>query len=152
MAIKDCPVVVFCDNLDAHCWDEVLDECTRAKVLVVFVVPPGCIDAMQPIDAGIGRCIRIYHIGQVLDAWRMVNENLEKWESGFTASERRVLMANLLVEAATKVLQQDDSLRVGCFERTGCFLLYVKPDKEPRCKSEAPRLEATVLNPNCSSS
>jgi hypothetical protein len=73
------PVMLFADNLDAHCWEEDLNEFARANVLVVFVVP-GCTDAIQPIDAGIGQSIRIY-IGQELDAWLMVNDNLDKWES-----------------------------------------------------------------------
>jgi hypothetical protein len=124
------PVMLFADNLDAHCWEEDLNEFARANVLVVFVVP-GCTDAIQPIDAGIGQSIRIY-IGQELDAWLMVNDNLDKWESGFTASERRVLMTNLLARAVTK-LQGDDSLRVKCFERTGC-LLRLNADMEHDAK------------------
>ncbi len=47
------------------CKCQVLYEVARVNVLVVFVVP-GCTDAIQPIDAGIVRSIRIY-IGQGLD-------------------------------------------------------------------------------------
>jgi hypothetical protein len=57
-----------------------LNEFARSNVLVVFVVP-GCTDAIQPIIAGIGRSIRIY-IGQELDTWLMINDNLDKWEKG----------------------------------------------------------------------
>eukprot|EP00978_Attheya_sp_CCMP212_P030234 scaffold110430_cov70-Attheya_sp.AAC.2 len=52
----------------------------------------------------------------------MINDNIDKWEKEFTASEeRRVMMTNLLARAVTKV-QGDDSLHVKCFERTGCVL------------------------------
>eukprot|EP00978_Attheya_sp_CCMP212_P022979 scaffold69515_cov58-Attheya_sp.AAC.4 len=60
-------VLLFADNLDAHCWEEVFNEFAQSNVLVLFVVP-GCTDAIQPIDAGIGWSIRIY-IGQELDTW-----------------------------------------------------------------------------------
>jgi hypothetical protein len=135
-------VLLFADNLDAHCWEEVLNEFARANVLVVFVVP-GCTDAIQPIDAGIGRSIRIY-IGQELDTWLMINDNLDKWEKGFTASERRVMMTNLLARAVTKV-QGDDSLRVKCFERTGCLLrLTADMEHDAKVKPQGLKLPYSI--------
>eukprot|EP00978_Attheya_sp_CCMP212_P003568 scaffold7487_cov33-Attheya_sp.AAC.1 len=50
-------VLLFADNLDAHCWEEVLNEFASTNVLLVVFVIPGCTDAIQPIDAGIGRSI-----------------------------------------------------------------------------------------------
>ena len=88
---------------------------------------PGCTDAVQAIDAGIGRSIRIY-VGHELDAWLEVEGNLEKWENGLKAKERRILMTHWLASANKKILDNDD-LRESCFERTGMLLkLKAGPD------------------------
>jgi hypothetical protein len=92
---------------------------TRCYVFVFFCVPQ-CTDSIQAIDAGIGRSLRI-HIGHELDSWLSDDNNLDKWESGFSAAQRRVLMTHLLAKAVKKV-NDDDSLRIGAFERTGSLI------------------------------
>ena len=53
------PVLLIYNNLDAHCYVEVLTIFGEANIFVFFVVPT-CTDAIQAIDAGIGRLIQIY--------------------------------------------------------------------------------------------
>ena len=81
---------------------------------------PNTTESIQPIDAGYGRSLRC-NIGESLDAWLMEESNLEKWEGKMTASERRVLLSNLVGEANEKALNDDD-MRFNCFVRTGCLL------------------------------
>ena len=140
----DRPVLLICDNLDAHCCDKVLKIFGDANVFVFFVVP-GCTDSIQPIDAGVGRLVRIY-IGQALDDWLMCNDNLEKWESGFSASERRVLISNFLA-AAMEQLKVNEEIRVSSFERTGC-LLQLNPNEEEDSKVKPQGLRLPYLLPS----
>ena len=79
-------------------------------------------DLIQPIDAGIGRSIRIY-VGHALDKWLSVDDNLDLWEGTLSASERRILMSHFLAEAMEIMLSKDKShIRIGAFERTGCLI------------------------------
>ena len=66
-------------------------------------------ESTQTIDTGHSRSVR-YHIGKLLCEWLVIDENLEKWESKLTASERRVLMTNLVTEANDLVLFDDHML------------------------------------------
>lgn len=137
-------VLMFCDNLDAHCWEEVLACFASHHVFVVFFVA-NCTDGLQPIDAGIGRSVRI-NVGHELDAWLMEGDNLDKWEAGFKAKERRVLMTNFLASAAMKA-EQDDQLRRGCFERTGCLIrLDPSPEHDAKIKPQGLRLPYVIPN------
>jgi hypothetical protein len=69
----------------------------EANVFMCFV-PPGCTDSTQAIDAGAGRSTRVY-VGDKLDKWLEVDGNLEKWEKGLKAKERRILMTHWLAAA-----------------------------------------------------
>ena len=64
-----------------------------------------CTDLIQPIDAGIGRSIRIY-VGHALDRWLSIDDNLDKWEGKLKASEQRVMMTNFLASAMKKFYQK----------------------------------------------
>jgi hypothetical protein len=37
----DMPVLLFCDNLDAHCWDDVLKVFADVDMFALFLVPGG---------------------------------------------------------------------------------------------------------------
>ena len=65
----------------------------------------------------------------------MIDDNLEKWESKLTASERKVLMKNLVAEANDLALM-DDRMRVGCFRRTGLLMDYVKSECDDDIKPQ----------------
>ena len=130
----DDAVLLFADNLDAHCHRPVLDIFAQANILVWFVVP-GCTDLIQPIDASIGRSIRIY-VGHALDRWLSIDDNLDQWEGKLKASEQRVMMTNFLASAMKKILSEEKrSVRIGSFRRTGCLIELhnrelTQPDRE----------------------
>ena len=53
-------------------------------------------------------------------------DNIERWESKMTAGERRILSIGFLDKAMWKVMTQEhETMRVGCFERTGCLLTFI---------------------------
>ena len=83
-------------------------------------LPPNLTEAIQPIDAGYGRSMRSC-IDSLLDDWLMVDKNLDKWEAGMTAGERRLLISNF-VDRANQITLKRDKMRVGCFIRTGCLM------------------------------
>ena len=87
-----------------------LDIFTQANIFVWFVVP-GCTDLIQPIDAGIGRTIRMY-VGHALDRWLLIDDSLNEWEGKLKASERRVMMTNFLTSARKKIYQKRKNLSV----------------------------------------
>jgi hypothetical protein len=61
----------------------------------------------------------------------MDEDNLAKWETKLTSCERRVLMTDLISRAMKHVTSDDqDDMRIGCFERTGCLLTYLPSSDE----------------------
>ena len=99
---EDVWVILFCDNLKAHIHPAVKEIFGNAKVFLCFL-PPNMTNFIQPIDAGLGRTVRIY-ITHILDEWLMGDENMESWESKMTASERRILLSHFVAEAMAKVM------------------------------------------------
>ena len=85
----------------------------------------GCTDAIQPVDAGLGREVKRC-IGQISGEWLDTEANLDRWEGAkgcktLEAWERRVLMAQWANEAWKRVCARPNMLR-RYFERTGCHL------------------------------
>ena len=107
--------------MDAHVCDETKKVLSDGNVFL-FCLPPTVTEAIQAIDAGYGRSVRCA-IGRLLNEWLMAGDNIERWESekGMTAAERRVLISSL-VSKANKSSLANDSMRIGCFERTGMLL------------------------------
>ena len=69
-------------------------------------------------------------IGRALDAWLLVNDNLRKWESKMTASERRILITWWVAKGMDFIMHEDqEGMRVGCFERTGCLITFLVSDE-----------------------
>ena len=128
---EDVWVLLFCDNLKAHLDEEVKIIFGDAKVLL-FYFPPNMTNFIQPIDAGLGRSVRIA-IGNYLDLWLMDADNMERWESKLTAGERRILSIGFLGQAMRKIMTADyDDMRVGCFERTGCLMTLIANNEYDR--------------------
>ena len=124
-------VLLFCDNLKARLDEEVKRIFGDAKVLL-FYFPPNMTNFIQPIDAGLGRSVRIA-IGNYLDLWLMDADNMERWESKLTAGERRILSIGFLGQAMRKIMTADyDDMRVGCFERTGCLMTLIANNEYDR--------------------
>ena len=89
---------------------------------MVWSVVPGCTDLIQPIDAGIGRSVRIY-VGRALDRWLSIDDNLDEWEGKLSASDRRVMMTNFLATAMDTILSEEKKeVCIGSFLRTGCLI------------------------------
>ena len=85
---------------------------------------PTCINLIQPIDAGIGSSISI-SVRHNLDKWLSVEENLEAWEGGLSAKERRILMTNLLTGVMLTILSDEKkNVRIGSFARTGRLIEF----------------------------
>lgn len=82
--------VLFADNLDAQTCDEFKTAVSNAKA-IVYNLAAGCTDEIQPVDAGYGREVKRQY-GVEMAKWLQNDENLDKWEEGMTASERRILM------------------------------------------------------------
>ena len=89
---------------------------------MVWSVVPGCTDLIQPIDAGIGRSVRIY-VGHALDRWLSIDDNLDEWEGKLSASDRTVMMTNFLATAMDTILSEEKKeVCIGSFLRTGCLI------------------------------
>ena len=115
---------MFYDNLYAHLDEEVKQIFGDGKVLL-FYFPPNMTNFIQPIDAGLGRSIRI-EIGNSLDLCLNDADNMERWESKLTAGERRIISIGFVGQAMRKIMTAKyDKLRVGCFERTGCLITLI---------------------------
>ena len=106
--------LLTCDNLDAHICDSTKEITSKDGRVFLFCFPPAVTEAVQPTDAGHGRSIRSA-IGRELDKWLEKDENLEIWERGMTAGERRVLISDFVAAANDETLHRDE-LRVGCFK------------------------------------
>ena len=96
----------------------------EARFFLCFF-PPNMTNFIQPIDAGLGRSVRI-KIGHYLDKWLMSAGNMECWESKMTASERRIVTSLFISKAMKDIMSEDyDAMRVRRFEKTGCLITWL---------------------------
>ena len=84
---------------------------------------------IQPIDAGLGRCVRV-SIGFFLDKWLVMDDdNMEKWETNaMTAPERRIFISELVGAKVMEYVMTDDTMahmRISAFRRTGCLITKI---------------------------
>ena len=105
---KDVWMIAFCDNLKAHVSDEVRAIFGRGRVFLCFF-PPNMTHMVQPIDAAIGRSLRI-NIGRGLDKWLMDGENMMKWEAKMTAGERQILVIKLVEDAMDFIMAPEQNV------------------------------------------
>ena len=120
-------MLLFCNNLGAHVRDDIRKSFGDNKVFFCYF-PPGMTNFIQSIDAGLGRSVRIY-VGNFMDKWLMIEENMERWESKWTAAERRIMISKWVGNAMQFVMQpNNDSACIGAFERTGCLLTWIPND------------------------
>ena len=90
---------------------------------------------MQEIDANYSRCI-CCAIDCLLDEWLIADDNLEKWEEGkLAASDRHVLMSNLVTKA-NDIALENDNIRVGYFVRTSRLIEFAKSDVDKLIKPQ----------------
>jgi hypothetical protein len=137
----DLPVLLICDNLKAHLNPRVKEIFGNANIFL-FCLPPNITESLQPIDAAYGRSLRLA-IGRLLDQWLMIDDNLQSWEGKMKASERRVLMTNLVAAATEECLKNDD-MRVGCFQRTGCLMELHKAASDDLIKPQGVKSKIVI--------
>ena len=69
---------------------------------LVWLLPPGCTDEVQPVGAGCGRLLKV-EVGKELDLLLDQNDSLDKWDTNsISSSERRVLIARWVSNAAER--------------------------------------------------
>jgi hypothetical protein len=105
------------DNLDAQLQPNYIRKLKNMGVVSRWLLA-GHTDYVQPVDAGLGRQLKIY-IGQEMDEWLDDDDNLEKWEdNSLTASDRRVLLTHWTAAAWAKAYAKPETVHA-YFEHTG---------------------------------
>ena len=112
--------VLFVDSLHAQTTEEFKKIGREGANILTYHTCLGMTDWGQPIDNGYGLRVR-KEVGRLQDQWLQSEDHLEKWESGLTASERRVLMTHWVGDAVQKV-NTDRAFIRKCFQHTGCEL------------------------------
>ena len=112
--------VMFADNVYFQTEEE-FHEALRTKCnTVVYMLPENRTHKIQPIDAGVGWLVK-KKIGNEMEKWLEVKENLDKWHDHISAKERRILLTKWLGQAWEEVKKYKGFLRKS-FERTGCLM------------------------------
>ena len=112
--------VIFADNVSFQLRKEFHEACREKCNATVYMLPENQTDKVQPIDAGNGRLMKL-KIGNALDMWLDVNENIEKWHGKMSAKERRILMTKWAGDAWDEVKRNNDIFRKA-FQCTGCLM------------------------------
>lgn len=87
----------------------------------VHLLPSGCTDEVQPIDAGIGRLVKKY-MNDALEEWLSDPVHFQQWITGIPATERRVLITHWLGKAWHKLICEIDIEKI--VRKTGCLMTY----------------------------
>ena len=83
---------MFADNLVAQTTDDVESVLMPQSNTSLRLLPAGCTDEIQPIDAGYGRLLKV-HVGKALAKWLLDADHVELWESNkLTPSQRRTFI------------------------------------------------------------
>ncbi|XP_065060635.1 uncharacterized protein LOC135687930 [Rhopilema esculentum] len=120
VADKSKESVIFADNVSFQLRKEFHEACRTKCNAVVYMLPEYQTDKVQPIDAGIGRFMKL-KIGNALDKWLEIDEKVEKWHGKMSAKERRILMTKLAGDAWDEMQHYKDIFRKA-FKRTGCLM------------------------------
>ena len=113
--------VLFLDNLGCQMTEEFHATCRELASTVVYPLPPEETDKCQPIDQGEGFLIKKL-MGKELDKHLEESDNLEKWQSSFSASERRILLTEWLGSAWELINSEYPGNRKKLFQRTGLLM------------------------------
>ena len=110
--------ILFTDNLYAQTTDEfnriLHEECNT----LLWLLPPGTTDELQPVDAGYGRLLKV-DAGKDLDEWLGKDDNLSQWETNaLSAGERRILLTQFIGEAI-ECIDARPGYHFRLFEKTG---------------------------------
>eukprot|EP00903_Cladosiphon_okamuranus_P021062 g19348.t1 len=116
--VPDEQTVLLADNLHGQTSEKFREYLYKECNTLLWLLPAGCTDELQPVDAGMGRRMKT-GMGRQLDSWLEHGENLQQWEDGtLTASERRVLMTRWVAEVIEEI-NADQEYRFRLFDKTG---------------------------------
>ena len=94
--MKNKQFILFADSLHGQTTDEFKSVLVQQCNTLLWRLPAGYTDEIQPIDAGYGRLFKV-HMSNALDKWLLDPDNVEFWESNkLTASQPRILITQWL--------------------------------------------------------
>ena len=125
--------IVFANSLHGQTSDEfknvlIVQQCNT----LLWRLPAGYTDEIQPIDAGYGRLFKV-HMSNALDKWLLDPDNVEFWESNkLTASQPRILITQWVGEAAKKIdVETAVEYHRRLFEKTGLAVTADRSNGNP---------------------
>ena len=93
----------FADGLHGQTTDEFKRVLAQKRNTLLWCLPDGYTDEIQPIDLGYGRLFKV-HMGKAFDGWLLDAEHVELRESNKqTASQPRLLTTQWVGEDAKKI-------------------------------------------------
>ena len=111
---------MFADSLHGQTTDEFKSVLLQQCNTLLWRLPAGYTDEIQPIDAGYLRLFKV-HMGKALDMWLLDAGQVELRESNkLTASQPRILITQWVGEAAKKIdVETAVEYRRRLLEKTG---------------------------------
>ena len=85
---KNAKNVLFLDNLNCQTKEQFHSVAKELASTLIYALPPEETDKVQPIDQGEGWLTKTI-MGQELEKYFEKKDNLKKWQSSLSASERR---------------------------------------------------------------
>ena len=76
LGAPDKQFILFADNLHGQTTDDFKSVITQQCNTMPWLLPDGCTDETQPIDAGYGRLFMV-HVGKALDKWLLDADHVE---------------------------------------------------------------------------
>ena len=129
--------ILFADNLQAQTTDAFKRILHQECNTLLWLLPPGTTDELQPVDAGYGRLLKV-EAGKELDKWLSQEDNLSKWETNtISPGTRRILLTRFVAEAV-EWIDAKPGYRLRLFEKTGLGMTadgspddHISPERTP---------------------
>jgi hypothetical protein len=118
---KPFPKLLFMDNLSGQVTPAFRKSAKKLSNADCHYLPSGCTDEVQVVDAGVGRAIKLRAMHT--HDQRLVNDKefFARWVAGFSASEKRIYVTELVAEAWEYVCQMMDFHRLGQLAKDWLF-------------------------------
>ena len=82
--------ILFADNMNGQTTGELKKQLKEGCNTLLWLLPPGCTDEVQTVDAGYGRLVKL-GLGKALEAWFEDGDNVESCDTNnLSASGRRI--------------------------------------------------------------
>ena len=118
---KNAENVLFLDNLNCQTKEQFHSVAKELASTLVYALPPEETDKVQPVDQGEGWLTKTI-MGQQLDKYLEKKDNLRKWQSSLSASERRILITHSLGDAWERITHDYPHFRKKLFQKTGLLM------------------------------